>query len=193
MSSNFKNLKATMSLEKLNNFCKEIAEEYANSEPQFARKYFSNRYEITFSCFYKVLEYAVTQNLVEDIIVEKMMKKSITNQNLHKNGAGTSTVIKYAKMYTKRYKYIAEAISEKELKDLAIRFGKSPDIPKIEFASMYGVNSKVIDYALERAIKHNIVNDATVDLIEKRSIDNAKKGNVERVKKYFENLRKNRS
>ena len=58
---------------------------------------------------------------------------------------------------------------------------------------MYGVNSKVIDYALERAIKHNIVNDATVDLIEKRSIDNAKKGNVERVKKYFENLRKNRS
>lgn len=193
MKKNFKNLKVTMSLEKLNNFCKEIAEEYANSEPQFARQYFSNRYEITFSCFYKVLEYAVIHNLVEDIIVQKMMNKAISNQNLHRNGAGTSTVIKYAKMYAKRHKYIAEAISEKELKDLAIDFGNSPDIPKAEFASMYGVNSRVIDYALERAIKNNIVNDATVDLIEKRSINNAKKGNVEKVKMYFENLRKNRS
>lgn len=196
---NFTKLKKIMILEELNKFCKKIAEEYANWEPQFARTYFCERYQITVSCFYKILEYAIVENLVDDITVQKMIKKAMANQNLHKSGAGYSSVIKYARMWTKRskntdkstqYKEIAEKMTVEEIKILARDFGDNPDITKADFASAYGVNVKVIDYALEIAIKNNIANDREVEAIKKRSINNAKSENVQSVKKYFSNLRK---
>lgn len=189
---NFSQLKEMFTLQELIEFCKNIAEEYANLESQYARSYFCNKYEITTSCFYKILEYAVITNLIEDVIVHKMMEKAIKNQNLHKNGAGISSIIKYAKMYTKRYKYIAETMIEEEVKDLARDFGDNPDITKAEFASAYGVNQRVIDFCLERAIKDNIADDKTVSAIEKRSIKNAKAENITITKKYFSDLRKER-
>lgn len=189
---NFTQLKKTMSLEELNKFCKKVTEEYATSEPQFARTYFCERYKITVSCFYKILEYAVVRNLVEDVIVSKMMTKAIANQNLHKSGAGASSIVKYARMYTERYKYIAETMPVQEVKELARDFGDNPDISKAEFASAYGVPKRVIDYCLSRAIIENISDNRTVDAIEKRSINNAKTKNVQMTKEYFNTLRKKR-
>lgn len=189
----FTTLKKSMLLEEFNQFCKKITEEYANSEPQFARTYFCNRYEITIACFYKILEYATIENLVEDIIVQKMMRKAMLNQNAHKNGAGYSSIIKYARMYHKRWKNFAKKeMTAEEVKALAIDFGDNPKITKAEFASAYCVHSKVIDYALERAIEENIANDKTVDAIERRSIAHAKKDTIGSTKKYFSNLRERR-
>lgn len=189
---NFTKLRNSMLLTEFNEFCKKVTTQYANSEPQFARTYFCEIYEITVSCFYKVLEYAVVQNLVDDETVRKMMQKAIQNQNLHKNGAGSSSIIKYAKMYTKRYKYIAETMPEEEVRTLARDFGDNPDITKAEFASAYGVSTKVIDYCLKRAIIEKIADDRTLDAIEKRSISNAKVGDVQRTKEFYFALRKMR-
>lgn len=189
---NFTKLRNSMPFTEFDKFCKKVTTQYADSEPQYARTHFCKSYEITVSCFYKVLEYAVVQNLVDDETVRKMMQKAMQNQNLHKNGAGSSSVIKYARMYTKRYKYIAETMSVEEVRTLAIDFGDNPDITKAEFASAYGVSTKVIDYCLKRAIIEKIADDRTVDAIEKRSINNAKAGNVQRTKEFYFTLRKMR-
>ena len=186
----FTQLEKKMTSEELEKFCKKITEEYANSAAQFARSYFCKKYEITISCFYKILEKSVINNLVEDITVQKMIKKAIENQNAHKNGAGASSIIKYAKMYTKRYKYIAETMKVNDIKELAEDFANNPNISKIQFALSYGVNSKVVDYCLKRAIIQNIVDDFTVKEIETRSIANATTNNIDMIKNYFANLKR---
>lgn len=185
---NFGQLKKIMTLEELNEFCKKVTEEYAKYDHRFSRTYFCEKYEVTVSCFYKILEYSVIENLVEDVIVRKMMNKAIENQNLHKNGAGSSSILKYSRMYTKRYKNIATNMSEEEIRNIAKDFGDNPDIGKGDFASSYGVHPRVIDYILKRAIIENISDNNVVDAIEKRSIANAK--NTQNVKEYFDTLRK---
>lgn len=77
-----------------------------------------------------------------------------------------------------------------DIKELAEDFANNPNINKMEFASSYGVNSKVIDYCLKRAIIENIVDDFTVKAIETRSIANATTNNSDIIENYFANLKK---
>ena len=60
----------------------------------------------------------------------------------------------------------------------------------MQFALSYGVNSKVVDYCLKRAIIQNIVDDFTVKEIETRSIANATTNNIDMIKNYFANLKR---
>jgi len=188
----FTKLKKSMSAQEFDNFCKKITEEYAKSEAQFARTYFTQHYNISESCFYKILEHAVVSNLVEDVIVTKMTNKAVQNQNAHKNGAGVTTIAKYAKMYAKRSKNIAMQMTDEEIKTIAIDFADNPDIAKIDLAASYGITTKVLGYSLERAIEENIVEDKVVDAMEQRSIKNTRPENVELTKNYFTALRNKR-
>lgn len=188
----FTQLKKSMSCNEFNKFCKKLTEEYANSETQFARTYFTKYYNISVDCYYKVLEHAVVTNLVEDIVVTKMMNKAVANQNLHKNGAGGSSIAKYARMYDQRCKFIANSFTDKEIKRMAIDFGDNPDINKADLAASYGIARKVLELVLVRAIEENIADDKTVDAIERRSINNAKPEKKQITKDCFTALRKKR-
>ncbi len=181
-----------MSYDEFNKFCKKITEEYAKAEAQYARAYFTEHYNISVDCYYKVLEHAVVTNLVEDIIVVKMMKKAVANQNLQKSGAGGSSLAKYARMYEERCRYIAMTFQKDEVKRFAVDFVGNPDISKTDIASSYGIVRKVAEYFLVRAIEENIVDDKIVDAIEKRSINNANPEKVQMTKEYFIGLRKKR-
>lgn len=185
----FSQLKKTMNYNEFCNFCKKITEQYANSEAQFARSYFTENYNISEACYYKILEYAVVTNLVEDVIVSKMMNKAVANQNMHSKGAGGSSIAKYARMYTQRCEYIAAAFSEENVKKLAMDFADNPDISKEDFAASYGVARKVIEIVLERAIENNVVEDKVFEAIEKRSLS---KNSSKAAKNYFSALRKKR-
>lgn len=189
---NFTQLKKTMTLEELNKFCKKIAEEYAKGEAQYARTYFCKKYNITKSCFYKILEYSVVTNLVENIIVIRMLNKSVKNQNLHQKGAGGSSIAKYERMYVQRCRYIAMTFSNNEVNKFAIDFAENPNISKADIAFTYGINKKIADILLARAIEDGISDDKVVDAIERRSINNAKPENVEMTKQYFIAIRKKR-
>ena len=188
----FTQIKKTMQLKEFEDFCKKLTEEYANSEPQFSRNYFCNYYNISESCYYKIMEYAVIMDLVTDNIVAKMLNKSMINQNLHSAGAGGSSVAKYAKMYASRCNYIALSFIDDEVRKIATDFADNPDIPKQDIASMHGISKKVLDLLLERAIEQSIIDDKTVDSIEKRSLNNSHSSNIECTKQYFEGLRKKR-
>lgn len=188
----FTRLKKNMSCEEFNKFCKKLTEQYAKSAPQFARSYFTEHYNISADCYYKVLEYAVVTNLVEDLTVSKMMNKAIKNQNLHNSSAGASSVEKYAKMYNQRCKYIANTFTDSEIRKIAIDFADNPDLSKADIATSYGITRKVFELILIRAIEENIVEDRIVDAMELRSIKKSKVQNVEMSKEYFSDLRKKR-
>lgn len=185
----FTQLQKTMSYNEFCKFCKKVTEEYAKSEAQFARTYFCEQYNISASCYYKVLEYAVVTNLVEDAIVTKMMNKAVTNQTLHKEGAGGSSLAKYSRMYEQRCEYIATTFPEDEVKKLAIDFADNTNISKEDFASSYGIARKVLELILERAIENNIVEDKVFEAIKKRSLS---KNSNKAAEDYFVALKKKR-
>lgn len=185
----FTELKKSMTFEELNKFCKKVTEEYAKSEAQFARSYFCEHYNISEQCFYKVLEYAVVTNIVEDYIVTKMLNKAIENQNLHSSGAGARSVAKYARMFNQRCAFIAATIPKEEVMRIATDFANNPDISKQDIATANGISRKVLELVLERAIEENIVDDKIFEAIIERSLS---KNNSQDAKDYFLGLKKKR-
>ena len=188
----FRQLKKNMTYEEFNEFCKKIANEYANSESNFARSYFCNYYEIGESCFYRVLEYAIITNLVDDKLFKKMMEKSITNQISHKAGAGMTSVAKYNHLYSKRCEYIALSFPENKIKQIAEDFANNPNVSKEDIALKYNISRKVLELMLERSIIDNVVNDEIFEAIRNRSIKNSTPNKKTETEKYFEVLQEKR-
>ena len=55
----FKQLKTQMSATEFQSMAKKIAKDYANSEQRFSRSYFTEEYQISSDCFYKIIDYAI--------------------------------------------------------------------------------------------------------------------------------------
>ena len=132
----FEQLKKSMLYNEFNNFCKKMTEEYANSEAQFARTYYTTKYNISISCYYKIIEYAIVTNLVNDAVVSKAMNKAVANQKLHNQNAGCSSKVKYSKMYSQRCEYIAISYTNDEIRKMATDFADNPDISKENLADI---------------------------------------------------------
>lgn len=188
----FGELKKQMSLDEFNDFCQKLTKEYANSEARFSRSYLCNYYDISKDCYYKVMEFAVVMDLVTEEEFNKMLNKSVANQNMHSEGAVSSSIAKYAKMYAARCEYIALSFIDDEVRRIAKDFADNPDISKKDIAKINGIPTKALDIILAKAIEQNIVDDTVVDAIQKRSLNNTHQSNVEKAKKYFEALRKKR-
>lgn len=188
----FEQLKKSMLYNEFNNFCKKMTEEYANSEAQFARTYYTTKYNISISCYYKIIEYAIVTNLVNDAVVSKAMNKAVENQKLHNRNAGCRSIIKYSKMYSQRCEHIAISYTNDEIRKIATNFADNPDISKEDLAASYGISRKVFELVLIRAIEDNIVEDATVTAMEKRSVENAAPEKAKRTQDYFTALKRKR-
>lgn len=186
----FKDLTKTMTTTQIDNFCKKIAESYANSEAKFARTYYTEHENISISCFYKVLERAVILNLVSEKIVDKMERKAELNQSVHAEGAGITSKEKYEMLRKKRNEYIIFLYSDEEIKKLATDFANNPEISKTEFTEKYDVSIKVLDTLLKKAITENLIDDETFAKIEERSL--AKDSSL-RAKEFFKLLHKRRN
>lgn len=188
----FKQLKKEKNAEELRKFCRKMTEEYANSEAQFARSYFSEHYNISEKCFYEVIKYAIETNLVEDVVVFKAMEKATQNSEAHSKGSGGRCKANYEKMYIQKCKYEAMLIPTEGVRHAAIDFADNPNITKQDIAASYGWNLKMFEIILIRAIQDNIVDDATVEAIEKRSINNSKAGKKQIAVRFFLDLKKKR-
>ena len=188
----FTQLKKQMSFKEFCDFCKSVTEDYANSEMHFARSYFCNNHNISPSCFYRVLEYAVITNLVDEITFSKMLDKAKANQKAHSDKAGGSSDVKFARMYTERCKFIATSIETSEVENLAKLYAHKYDLSKSEIAWNAGIPVKVLDYVLLRAIEECIVDDALFAAIEKRSLSKTKPEKLEYTKDFFAGLQKKR-
>ena len=189
---NFTQLQKSMTYWEFNNFCKKVTEQYANSEAKFARTYYTQMYNISESCYYRIIEYAIVTNLVNEKNVNKAMNKAIANQKLHNPNAGSTSLVKYSKMYAQRCEYISKSYTDEEVKEMVKIFTDNPNISKEDLASAYGISRKTFELVLIRAIEENIVENKTVDLMEKRSIENASLESKKGIEEYFNTLKKKR-
>lgn len=185
----FRDLSKSMTAIQIDNFCKRIAESYANSETKFARSYYTEHENISKSCFYKVLERAVILNLVSEKTVNKMERKAELNQSVHAKGAGMTSKEKYAILRKKRNEYIIFLYSDEEITELAKDFANHPEISKAQFAERYDVSIQVIDTLLKKAITENLIDDEIFAKIEERSLKN---NQSLRAKEFFQLLHQRR-
>ena len=98
----FTQLQKGLSKGMLDNLCKNLVVEYANSGPEKSEKYFCNKYGVTASCYRRMKDHALNNNLVSDEVVNMAMQKAIANQKLHEPKAGFSSVRKTHKIFLNR-------------------------------------------------------------------------------------------
>ena len=191
----FTELKKTMSSLELEKFCNKIATEYATSEGAFSRSYFVKEYEISASCFYKILSTAVVNSLVTLELVFKMEEKACKNQKAHAEEAGHSSRIHYAKLRQKRKEHTEKMIanySDEEIKVIAKKFGSSPEISKQKLAKELKIPVAVFDRLLEKAIIQSIIDDNIFEKIKIRSMKNLDGEKKRKAQKYFCELEEKR-
>lgn len=186
---NYSYLKKNISSTEFKDFCRKIANQYANSEGHFSYSYFCEKENITKSCFYRVIEEAVIMNWVSEDTVNKIEAKSIFNQKYHAQNAGGTTLRKYAELRKKRNKYIISLYSNEEIKNIAKEFAENFEVTKKDFAKKYDISIVVLDTLLRKAFVENIADDEICKAIEERSIQ---KDSSKRAKKFFEQLWKQR-
>lgn len=187
----FTKLKNDCSYEGFCNFCKDVAERYANSEIEFARSYYCKTLNISESCFYKVLEFAVVMNLVSDKCFEKMKEKAVKNQKVHAPNAGITTLEKYGKMYEQRCQFIACAVQIEDIRKFALEYIEKSTTPKIQLAEKYGYSSRVADILLIRSVEEGIITDDQVDEMQQRCVIFSP-GHFKSINEYFIGLKKKR-
>lgn len=170
-SRNSKQLRKNHPLSELYRLSKNIATDYANTTPERARSILTEKYNVSESTFYTLLEMAITHHLVSDQTFEQIRKKTLTNQSAHGN-SGYSSINKYNMLENKRKEY--SAFSKADIRYIAKYFAEHPEISKKSVSMTFSfTSSKVLDQILLRACKELIISDAVFEAIRKRGLDSA--------------------
>lgn len=179
---NSKKLRETYSLSAFYKLARDIATEYASTSPVRARSILMEKYDVSESTYYYMLEFAITHYLVSDNIIQQMQEKTLANQSNHGNH-GYSSNLKYAKLLEERKNY--SAFTQKDIRAIAKFFAEHPERPKDEIAKMYGFHkTAVLDHLLLKACTECIVTDKLFEAIKKRSFATA--ADAEKTKRFFD-------
>lgn len=178
---NSKYLRKNRSLSEFYKLAHDIATEYAATSPVRARSILMEKYNVTESTYYYLLEFAITHYLVSDTVIQQMQEKTLANQSAHGNH-GYSSNLKYAVLMEERKNY--SAFSKKDITEIAKFFAEHPERSKEDIARMYGFHkSTVLDHLLLKACAECIVTDKLFEAIKKRSFETA--ADKERTERFF--------
>lgn len=188
----FTTLKKQLCAAEFDEFARKIACEYANSEQHFSRSYFVEHYNISEDCFYKLRDYAVVMGLVSEADIEKMIQKSVKNQQNNCKTAGGTTIVHFRELIKKRNEHVLLFFTNEQIKEIAIVFAEYSEVSRLGIAKKNGINVMVVDLILKKAIIENLVSDEVFYKIKNRILENASKDRLEEVKKTFDTLWKMR-
>lgn len=184
MTRNSNQLRKTMSLSELYRLSKSIATDYASTVPERSRTILMEKYNITESTYYTLLEMAITHHLVSDKTVQQIREKILVNQSAHGNH-GASSINKYDMLAEKRENY--SAFRKADVRYIAKYFANHPELSKKTVSMTFSfTSSKVLDRVLLRACKELIVSDAVFEAIRKRGLASAV--DLEISKQFFNQL-----
>ena len=184
MARNITYLRKTLSLGDLYRLAKNLATDYANSVPEHSRSILMNKYNLTESAYYHLLEMAVTHYLVSDKTVQQMREKTLVNQSAHGNNGDKSNT-KYDVLEVRRREY--SAIKKADIQHIAEYFANHPELSKKSVSMTFSfTSSKVLDQILLRACKELIVSDETFEKIKKRGLASAE--NLSKSRQFFAQL-----
>ena len=145
---------------------KRIAEQYANTTPDFSHRYFEDEYEISQGTFYTILDKAVTECIVTDWIVRRMANKA--GYNARRKGGSRAEVRSnkhYGHLWQKRKHYMLP-------KEEAIQVTKAYAMTKEskeDFCKRKAMTIKLLDRSILKSVLEAWVPENFVDQLRKKS------------------------
>lgn len=171
MAYNSLDLRKQLSLEDFYRFSQRLAYDYATSSASTAVTALTEKYDITKSAFYTLLEIAVTHHLVNDNIVQSIREKLISNLAAH-GCKGYKSTVKYNQLVEKRTNF--SAFLKKDIEYIAKYYAEHPEESKQEIcARFHFYHVKVMNRILKIACEKLIISDKIFNMIRQRAIDNA--------------------
>ena len=180
---NYSELEKTRNRRQMRAFVREVAEFYANKDKGISKPYITNYYQITDSCYYKILEYAVIWGVVDDVIVKRMEEKTSYNAQLH-SGTSYRTENKYSELRKLRREYAEFPFTKKEAKEITHLFVEEK-ISKEDLARKFCTTRSKIDKAIYVSIELNWVKDEIYNKIKESSL---KADSSEKTVNFFKEL-----
>lgn len=185
---NFTDLEKTRNRKQMRIFVREVANFYANTNNAISKPYITNYYQISDSCYYKILECAVIWGVVNDATVNRMEEKTCYNARLH-SGSSYQTEEKYARLRDERKTYEKFPFTKKEATEITILFSEGK-FTKEKLADEYCTSTNKIDKAIYTAIVLNWVKDKIYNKIKENSL---KVDSSESTVNFFEELENERN
>ena len=184
MARNSLELRKKLSLSEFYRLSQKIATEYATTPASTARSTFLEKYDITESTYYFLLEMSITHHLVSDKIVKSIREKILANQSTHGNNGYVSTV-KYNRLEKERTDF--SAFTKQDIRKIAEYYANNPQCSKQETANHFHFYStKPLDQLLKKACVELIVTDKVFNALYSRAIQNAT--DMEYTVRFFEKL-----
>ena len=129
----------------------QIATEYANSSAEFARSYFSRKYDISGYVFYKVRDYAIIFCLVDTGTFKKIREKSSTNyKNNNDRNSAANSIAHFEELIVKRQDFL-DGFSKDEILDISCKYVEGLSAKSIALCYDTG------EYAIKKLLKKGIV------------------------------------
>ncbi len=180
---NYSELEKTRNRRQMRAYVREVAEFYANTDNGISKPYITNYYQITDSCYYKILEYAVIWGVVDDVIVKRMEEKTSYNAQLH-SGTSYRTENKYSELRKLRREYAEFPFTKKEAKEITHLFVEEK-VSKEDLARKFCTTRSKIDKAIYVSIELNWVKDEIYNKIKESSL---KADSSEKTVNFFKEL-----
>ena len=140
-----------------------MIQEYANSDFDCTRSFYSEKYNVSRSAFYKARDFAVICCLVDNKTFMKLRAKSIANYKSHNPNENADGTIKHHEFLLRQRIIFLSSFSEKDIKDIAKKYVEGIGVS--ELAMEYGTGKYAIKYLLKKGITSLIVDANTTKLI----------------------------
>lgn len=174
-------LRRILSLDAFYRLSYQIAIFYANTATKKARSCIMEKYDITESAYYTLLDMAITHHLVNDQTVEKIQAKIFANQANHGNSGHYSQ--KKQKRLDKERKTFS-AFTKKDIAEIATYFATHPEKTKLQISKEFRFHSpKILDQILQKACKELIISDKVYKQLLTRALQRPK--DLETTMRYF--------
>lgn len=146
-----------------NDKIKEMITEYADSELDLARSYFSKKYNISNNTFYKARDYAVICCLIDEDTCKRVKRKTVANYKRNNPKESVKGPLShFSSLYIKRQEFL-NTFSDDEIVDIANKYVEGISINNIAFA--YDIGEYGIKLLLKKGIVLLIVNGNSFESI----------------------------
>ena len=143
---------------------KKMITEYANSELNLARTYYSEKYNISYNIFYKARDFAIIFCLIDNKTCEKVKDKTVANyKNNNPKNRVNGALTHFSKLLEQRQAYYNSFTAE-EIKDIATKYEK--DVTLRALSAEYSIGEYGIKLLLQKGIVSLIISRTTIASIQ---------------------------
>lgn len=148
----------------LGDFAKKITEIYVRSALEYSQSQLAKDNDITLSCVRRLMDYAISEGKVSREYAEKVMQKSIANQQRKHAEAGGSSIRHHNELMEQRNESIAKKLDIFEVEDIIKSAIALEDDFELVLDSYQKLECKRALYKVfERAITSLIASDEEAD------------------------------